>query len=190
MEQPPARHRKDTPSDASQPYCGTDGHGARRAWLLEQFREELACQVEDAERRAVTGRGARELILTAAIDMVLDLGSLAEARWDEVAAEVAGVRDRIGSLTLKAILETALLGPEEIEAACLAAERGAADLVKTSTGFHPAGAPRSRRSGRWPRPWVTGSGSRPREGSATPPSPESSCGSERPVCGCRGAPGS
>jgi deoxyribose-phosphate aldolase len=73
------------------------------------------------------------------IDMVVDLGRISEGRWDDVAAEVATVRERIGSVTLKAILETGLLEPDRIEAACLAAERGGADLVKTSTGFHPAG---------------------------------------------------
>lgn len=73
------------------------------------------------------------------VDMVVDLGWVAEGRWDEVAAEVAIVRDRIGSPTLKTILETALLASAAIEAACLAAERGGADYVKTSTGFHPAG---------------------------------------------------
>jgi deoxyribose-phosphate aldolase len=73
------------------------------------------------------------------IDMVVDLGRLAEERWEDVAAEIGAVRDQIGSITLKTILETALLDPAQIEAACRAAERGGADLVKTSTGFHPAG---------------------------------------------------
>jgi deoxyribose-phosphate aldolase len=85
------------------------------------------------EAARALGDGAAE------IDMVVDLGRLAEGRWDDVAAEVAEVRGQIGSATLKAILETALLAPPQIEAACLAAERGGADFVKTSTGFHPAG---------------------------------------------------
>jgi deoxyribose-phosphate aldolase len=76
----------------------------------------------------------------AEIDMVIDLGRAAEGRWDLAAAEVAAVRERIGTgPTLKAILETALLDPDQIAAACLAVERGGADFAKTSTGFHRAG---------------------------------------------------
>jgi deoxyribose-phosphate aldolase len=40
---------------------------------------------------------------------------------------------------LKVILETAVIGPGRIAAACGAAEAGGADFVKTSTGFHKAG---------------------------------------------------
>jgi deoxyribose-phosphate aldolase len=40
---------------------------------------------------------------------------------------------------LKVIIESALLDDEGIIAACRAAESAGADLVKTSTGFHPAG---------------------------------------------------
>jgi deoxyribose-phosphate aldolase len=40
---------------------------------------------------------------------------------------------------LKVIIETALIGPDRIGPASLAAEAGGADFIKTSTGFHPAG---------------------------------------------------
>jgi deoxyribose-phosphate aldolase len=43
------------------------------------------------------------------------------------------------AIVLKVILETALIGPDRIAAACKAVESGGADFVKTSTGFHPAG---------------------------------------------------
>src|SRR5580692_11727365 len=74
------------------------------------------------------------------IDMVIDLGAAMDNRWTKATAEVAAVRAAIGpSVVLKAIIETALIGPDRIAPASLAAEAGGADFVKTSTGFHPAG---------------------------------------------------
>ena len=74
------------------------------------------------------------------IDMVIDLGAACAGQWDLVTAEVAAVRAVLGpAIVLKVILETALIGPDRIAAACSAAESGGADFVKTSTGFHPAG---------------------------------------------------
>jgi deoxyribose-phosphate aldolase len=53
---------------------------------------------------------------------------------------VAAVRAAIGpDVVLKVILETAVIGLGRVAAACLAAEGGGADYVKTSTGFHKAG---------------------------------------------------
>jgi deoxyribose-phosphate aldolase len=40
---------------------------------------------------------------------------------------------------LKVIIEAAALNPDQIAAACQAAEAAGADFVKSSTGFHPAG---------------------------------------------------
>jgi deoxyribose-phosphate aldolase len=72
--------------------------------------------------------------------MVIDLGAAMEDRWAKVTAEVAAVRAAIGrSVLLKAIIETALIGPDRIGPASHAVEAGGADFVKTSTGFHPAG---------------------------------------------------
>ena len=74
------------------------------------------------------------------IDMVIDLGAACASQWDVVTAEVAAVRAVLGpAIVLKVILETALIGPDRIAAACKAVESGGADFVKTSTGFHPAG---------------------------------------------------
>ena len=90
--------------------------------------------VKVAEAAAGVAAGANE------IDMVIDLGAAMDNRWTKATAEVAAVRAAIGpSVVLKAIIETALIGPDRIAPASLAAEAGGADFVKTSTGFHPAG---------------------------------------------------
>jgi deoxyribose-phosphate aldolase len=90
--------------------------------------------VKAAEAAAAVAAGATE------IDMLIDLGLAMEDRWKPVTAEIAAVRAAIGpDITLKVIIETALIGPYRIEAACHAAETGGASYVKTSTGFHPAG---------------------------------------------------
>jgi deoxyribose-phosphate aldolase len=90
--------------------------------------------VKAAEAAAAVAAGATE------IDMVIDLGAAMADRWPQVTAEVAAVRTAIGrSVLLKVILETAVIGLDRIGPACLAAEAGGADYVKTSTGFHKAG---------------------------------------------------
>lgn len=77
------------------------------------------------------------------IDMVLDLGAVAAGQWEVVEAGVAAVHRALeGRALLKVIIESAvldLLAPDAIERACAAAESAGAELVKTSTGFHPAG---------------------------------------------------
>jgi deoxyribose-phosphate aldolase len=90
--------------------------------------------VKAAEAAAAVAVGATQ------IDMVIDLGLVLEDRWKPVTAEIAAVRAAIGpDVTLKAIVETAVIGLGRIPAACQAAEAGGADFVKTSTGFHEAG---------------------------------------------------
>jgi deoxyribose-phosphate aldolase len=90
--------------------------------------------VKAAEAAAVVAAGATE------VDMVIDLGAALRDQWAHVTAEVAAVRAAIGpSVVLKVILETAVIGPGRIAAACAAAEAGGANFVKTSTGFHKAG---------------------------------------------------
>jgi deoxyribose-phosphate aldolase len=90
--------------------------------------------VKAAEAAAAVAAGATQ------IDMVIDLGFALEDNWKPVTAEIAAVRAAIGpDVTLKAILETAVIGLTRIEPACQAAEAGGADYVKTSTGYHKAG---------------------------------------------------
>lgn len=94
-------------------------------------------QVKALEARQAVDDGADE------IDMVIDFG-WRDLGLEHFAAsiynEVLQVREAVPSpVVLKVILETAVLSDDEIVAACDAAERGHADFVKTSTGFHPAG---------------------------------------------------
>ncbi|MFD4368625.1 deoxyribose-phosphate aldolase [Rhodococcus sp. NPDC058521] len=90
--------------------------------------------VKGSEARLAVQQGAEE------IDMVIDVGAAVEGDFNAVLADVITVREAIGSgAVLKVILETAALSEDSIVGACRAAERGGADFVKTSTGFHPAG---------------------------------------------------
>ncbi|MGH3245146.1 MAG: deoxyribose-phosphate aldolase [Trebonia sp.] len=90
--------------------------------------------VKAAEAAAAVAAGASE------IDMVIDLGAALQDRWARVTAEVAAVRAAVGpSVVLKVIIESAVIGPGRIAAACAAAEACGADFVKTSTGYHKAG---------------------------------------------------
>jgi deoxyribose-phosphate aldolase len=87
-----------------------------------------------AEAAQAAAAGATE------IDMVINLGLAKEGRWAEVAEEIRTVRESVPApVVLKVIIEAGILDPNEIVAACQAAEAAGADYVKTSTGFHPSG---------------------------------------------------
>ncbi len=92
---------------------------------VKAFEAERAVQV-----------GAHEL------DMVINIGRLKsgdhQGVFQDVAAVVA-VAHRTGAL-VKAIIETALLTEDEKVAACVLAQAGGVDFVKTSTGFSGGGA--------------------------------------------------
>ncbi|MCJ7827474.1 MAG: deoxyribose-phosphate aldolase [Demequinaceae bacterium] len=94
-------------------------------------------EAKAAEAAGAVSRGADE------VDMVADLEAVRLGEWGRVEHGVAAVRAAIDEVepgrTLKVILETAAFGDKAIEEAALAAERGGANFVKTSTGFHPAG---------------------------------------------------
>jgi len=95
-----------------------------------------------AHRTEVKGQEAARAIADGAdeLDVVMNLGLARAGDWGGVRADLAAVRERTGdSALLKVILECAVLAPEEIVAACQAAEAAGAQFVKTSTGFHPAG---------------------------------------------------
>jgi len=84
-------------------------------------------------RRAAEG-GATEL------DVVLNLPAIRAGAWDVVEAELRAARAAAPGATLKWIVETAALSPEEIRCAVLLAGECDADFVKTSTGYGPGGA--------------------------------------------------
>jgi deoxyribose-phosphate aldolase len=91
-------------------------------------------EVKADEAARAVGDGADEA------DMVINLGLALAGEWDGVRAEIAGVRGVLADRQiLKVIIESAVLTPDQIAAACQAAEAGGADFVKSSTGFHPAG---------------------------------------------------
>ena len=94
----------------------------------------LEVKAVEAERALATG--ATEL------DMVIDLGALRSGDLDGVRKEIGiirGIAHGRGAI-LKVIIETALLGAKEKDAACRIAKECGADFVKTSTGFGPGGA--------------------------------------------------
>ena len=90
--------------------------------------------IKAAEAAHAVSRGADE------IDMVIDVGAARAHDFAAVRDDIAAVRAAVPAPTvLKVILETAVLGDEEVVGACRAAAEAGADFVKTSTGFHPAG---------------------------------------------------
>jgi deoxyribose-phosphate aldolase len=74
------------------------------------------------------------------IDMVIALGAAKSGDWATVAADVSAVVRAANGRPVKAILETGLLGPDEIVRACQAASEAGAAFVKTATGFLGRGA--------------------------------------------------
>jgi deoxyribose-phosphate aldolase len=93
--------------------------------------------VKASEAGLAAAAGATE------IDMVIDVGAALAGDLDAVAADVAAVRSAVPAATLKVIVESAALlefsGQRLLLDVCRASEDAGADLVKTSTGFHPSG---------------------------------------------------
>lgn len=86
--------------------------------------------VKRAEARDAIERGAD------GIDMVIDIAAARMGDADAVAREVSTVRAVLpDNVLLKTIIEMPLLTGEQAVAAAVAAERGGAHIVKTSTGF-------------------------------------------------------
>jgi deoxyribose-phosphate aldolase len=93
-----------------------------------------ASAIKAAEAAEAVAQGADE------IDMVIDIGAACEGRYADVQADIAAVRAAAPRpVVLKVIIESAVLDDDQIVGACRAAVDAGADLVKTSTGFHPAG---------------------------------------------------
>lgn len=81
----------------------------------------------------------------AEIDMVMNVGALLDDEdavvLDDIASVALAVHDTSrGRASLKVILETGYLTPEQITRACGLAVSAGAHYVKTSTGFGPRGA--------------------------------------------------
>ncbi len=85
---------------------------------------------------------AHEAVLNGAdeIDMVQNVTMVKEHDWKYIENEVSEVKKACDGRLLKVILETCFLDKDEIRESSLAAMRGNADFVKTSTGFGKGGA--------------------------------------------------
>lgn len=74
------------------------------------------------------------------LDMVMNIGAAREGHWNFIEHEIHEVVSAARGHVVKVILETCLLTPDEIVAACRAAQKAGAAFVKTSTGFSTGGA--------------------------------------------------
>ena len=69
------------------------------------------------------------------IDMVINLGWVKDRRWDDLLAELRGVRAACPGKILKVIVECCFLTEEEKIRLCRLVTDSGADFIKTSTGF-------------------------------------------------------
>jgi deoxyribose-phosphate aldolase len=75
------------------------------------------------------------------IDMVIDRGAFLSGRYAKVYDEIVQVKEAIGGVHLKVILETGELGTyDNVRRASLLAMAAGADFIKTSTGKLPSSA--------------------------------------------------
>ena len=74
------------------------------------------------------------------VDMVINICWLKDKKYDELEKEIKAVKEAVGSLVLKVIIETCLLTDEEKIKMCEMVTKAGADYIKTSTGFSTAGA--------------------------------------------------
>jgi len=88
---------------------------------------------KSVEARLAAADGAREL------DVVAPIGWIRSGLWSQVGDEFALVTHAAGDRLVKVILETAVLDPEQIRRAAMTACDAGVGMLKTSTGFHPAG---------------------------------------------------
>ncbi len=69
------------------------------------------------------------------IDMVISIQAIKNKNYDYVQKDIQTVKQAIGNIPLKVIIETDLLTKEEIIKACEIIKNTKADFAKTSTGF-------------------------------------------------------
>ncbi|WP_340101428.1 deoxyribose-phosphate aldolase [Salinibaculum salinum] len=69
------------------------------------------------------------------LDMVMNRTAFANDDNESVVEDISAVKDVVGEKTLKCIIESPALSPEEIRRAATLAERGGADFVKTAVGY-------------------------------------------------------
>lgn len=74
------------------------------------------------------------------IDMVINIGLMKSKNYVAVFKDISDVKNAIGKLPLKVILEISELSKNEIIKACEICMDAKADFIKTSTGFSKSGA--------------------------------------------------
>ena len=76
------------------------------------------------------------------IDMVVNLGWVKDARWEDILSEIRAVKASCQGRILKVIVEACLLTEAEKIKLCELVTLAGADYIKTSTGFSTGGATR------------------------------------------------
>ena len=124
------------------------------AFSLPSFTPVLAEELKEDGRRKVLLGGvvgfpsggdstaskvaqAKELVALGCdeIDMVMNVGLALSGQWDRVGADIAAVKQAIGSVPLKVILECGYLNDDQIAQAAITAADAGADWVKSGTGW-------------------------------------------------------
>ena len=77
------------------------------------------------------------------IDMVVNIGWVKDALWEEVLAEMVSIKAACQGRLLKVIIEACLLTEEEKVKLCELVTQSGAEYIKTSTGFSTGGATRA-----------------------------------------------
>jgi deoxyribose-phosphate aldolase len=112
---------------AREKVAGTGVKVASVATAFPSGRSPLDLKVAEARRAAELGADE--------IDMVIDRGALLAGSYAKVYEEVREVKEAIGDVHLKAIVEAGELGTyDNVRRASLLAIAGGADFIKTSTG--------------------------------------------------------
>ena len=91
-------------------------------------------EVKTAEAERSIRFGASE------IDMVMNISAFKSGDLEYVKRDIREVKERIGDVVLKVIIECCYLTDDEKILAAKICEEAGADYVKTSTGFGPGGA--------------------------------------------------
>ncbi|WP_178985009.1 deoxyribose-phosphate aldolase [Winogradskyella helgolandensis] len=94
----------------------------------------MSTEAKIFEAKTAIDQGATE------IDMVMNIGRLKSKNYLAVLKDISKVKQAIGIIPLKVILEISELSKNEIVKACEICIDAKADFVKTSTGFSKSGA--------------------------------------------------
>lgn len=94
----------------------------------------MATELKIAEAQYCKANGADE------IDVVMNLGLFKSGDLEAVKRELTMIKESLGQVILKVIIETCYLSTEEIVHASRLVMESGADFVKTSTGFGDGGA--------------------------------------------------